>query len=136
MKSRVSKTCIPTLIAVLMLFSPLSFALSLGAISVSSDLNQPLNAEIALYSSDPSELINATVELASNETHEKSGMTLTEAVRNVKFKIVPGSDGKFVIELKSLRPIREPVLSFVVEASTGAGLIRRNYTVHLDPARF
>lgn len=136
MKWKVIKTCIATSVTVLMLFPALAQALSLGGMTVTSHLNQPLEAEIALFSANPTELINTTVEIASNEVHKQAGIAMTEAVRNVKFKVIPGPGGQFVIQLTTLRSIREPVLAFIVEANASSGSVRRQYTVHLDPAKF
>ena len=118
-----------------LLMIPAAQALSLGQITVNSALNDPLDAEISVYSTDSGEILNAHIELASYEVHEQAGMALNNRLREVTFKAVHKQDGKFVIRLQTRRPIREPVLEFILEVSGSSGYLRRDYAIHLDPPR-
>lgn len=113
-----------------------SYALSLGEISVSSALNQPLQAEIALYTTQPGEIVDVNVVLASNEVHQQLGVDVANIMRKVRFKVKRKPAGQFVIVLTTLHPVREPILDFVIDVSGSLVNLRRGYSVHLDPPTF
>ena len=113
-----------------------SHALSLGEISVLSSLNQPLQAEIALYTTQPGEIVDVNVILASNEVHEQLGINMADIVRKLKFKVKRNPAGQFVIMLTTRQPVREPILDFVIDVSGSAVNLRRGYSIHLDPPAF
>ena len=117
------------------LMVPFAQALSLGDITLNSALNEPLDAEIAVYSTDSGEILNAYIELASFEVHKNAGMNLNNMPNKVTFKAVHKQDGNFVIQLKTRKPVREPVLEFILEVSGNSGYLRREYAVHLDPPK-
>jgi len=112
---------------------PFAQAMSLGTINVNSALNEPLDAEIPVYSTDAGEILNAYIALASLDVHKQAGIELNNSLSKISFRAVQKVGGKFVIQLKTRRPIREPVLEFIIEVSGGAGYLRRGYAIHLDP---
>lgn len=123
-----------TVICVVGLFiMPMAQALSLGEIKVYSALNDPLNAEIIIHSTDAAEILNAQVRLASYDVHNKAGLDINRHLRRMTFKAVVRENGKFAIQLRTLRPVSEPVLEFIIEISGGGGNLIRSYAIHLDP---
>jgi len=113
--------------------TPVAYAISLGTISVNSALNEPLDAEISVHSTDAGEILNAYIALAALDVHKQAGINLNNTLSNISFKAVQKTDGKFVIQLNTQRPVREPVLEFILEVSGGTGYLRREYAIHLDP---
>ena len=116
-----------------LLVAPIAQALSLGDIEVHSSLNDPLDAEIIVHSTDAAEILNARARLASRVVHDKAGLGINQHVRRLKFKPVAKSNGKFSIQVTTLRPVSEPILEFIVEVTGSSSNLIRGYAIHLDP---
>ncbi|MDH4047579.1 MAG: LysM peptidoglycan-binding domain-containing protein [Gammaproteobacteria bacterium] len=114
-----------------------AWALGLGDIRLSSALNEPLKAEIELLSASPDELTNITVQLASADTFERYGIDRPLFLTRIQFTVVRSgrADGNY-INIRSIDPIREPFVTFLVEASWSRGRLLREYTLLLDPPTF
>ena len=114
-----------------------ALALGLGDIRLQSALNQPLRAEIDLLAATPEELNNLTVQLASAETFERYGLDRPYFLANVAFEIVKtGTNTGNVIHVRTIGPITEPFVTFLVEAVWSRGRLLREYTLLLDPPTF
>ena len=113
------------------------WALGLGDITMNSALNEPLNARIDLLSATPEELDNLTIALASADTFERYGIDRPFYLNDMQFSIVRSgrADGNYV-QVRSVSPMAEPFLTFLVEASWSRGRLLREYTVFLDPPTF
>lgn len=113
------------------------WALGLGDIRLSSALNEPLRAEIELLSASPDELANIKVQLASADTFARYGIDRPHFLTQLQFTInkTGRADGN-TVSIRSLEPIREPFVTFLVEASWSRGRLLREYTVLLDPPTF
>ncbi len=113
------------------------WALGLGDIRLSSALNEPLRAEIELLSATAEELTNIKVQLASAETFDRYGIDRPLFLTRVQFEVSKSgrADGN-VIRVSSVEPIREPFVTFLVEASWSRGRLLREYTLLLDPPTF
>ena len=111
------------------------WAIGLGDIHLDSALNEPLRAEIELVSATPEELSGLTVTLASADTFARYGIDRPFYLQELAFKVESGPNGA-VIQVRSPRPITEPFLTFLVEATWSAGRLLREYTVLLDPPTY
>ena len=125
-----------SLVLVLLLSSKV-WALGLGDIRMESALNEPLRARIDLLSAAPEELDNLNIAMASADTFDRYGIDRPFYLNDVQFTIVRSgrADGNYV-EVRSLSPMAEPFLTFLVEASWSRGRLLREYTVFLDPPMF
>ena len=125
-----------SLVLVLLLSSEV-WALGLGDIRMNSALNEPLNARIELLSAIPEELDNLTIAMASADTFDRYGIDRPFYLQGMQFTIVRSgrADGNYV-EVRTLTPMAEPFLTFLVEASWSRGRLLREYTVFLDPPTF
>ncbi len=125
-----------SLVFVLMLSGEV-WALGLGDITMNSALNEPLNARIELLSATPEELDNLTIAMASADTFERYGIDRPFYLSDMQFSIVRSgrADGNYV-QVRSISPMAEPFLTFLVEASWSRGRLLREYTVFLDPPTF
>ncbi len=108
------------------------YALGLGTITLHSNLDQKLNADIRLYSDNPSELDGALVSLASPAAFARAGIDRPLILSSLRFKVVR-VDGHPAIRVTSDQPVREPFLNFIVEVDWRSGRILRQYTVLLNP---
>lgn len=110
-----------------------AFALGLGRIVVKSAPGQPLVAEIPVVAADPSELGNLQVRLASPETFRRVGLPAPDAATaNLRFTVAVDGRGQPVIRVTSAAPLRQPLLTFLIEVDWGAGRLVREYSALLE----
>jgi pilus assembly protein FimV len=115
----------------------ISFALGLGEINVSSFLNQPLKAEIAVISARPGEIDNLGVRLASIESFARAGLSRPSHLTDLSFEVKKGESGdQAIILVTSKNIVKEPFLNFLVEADWSKGKVLREFTILLDPPFF
>ena len=108
-------------------------ALALGRISVQSALGEPLRAEIELPQITPAEANSLKAQIASPETFRAQGMEYSPAVNGLQVQIDRRADGLSVLRLSSSRPVNEPFVDLVLNASWDSGQIVRSYTMLFDP---
>lgn len=111
------------------------FALGLGEVTWKSSLNQPLQAEIALYDLRGISNRELVVKLASPEDFAKAGLERPHALTNLVFTPII-SNGKGVIKITSKDPIKEPYLDFLINVSWASGETLREYTLLIDPPAY
>lgn len=110
-----------------------SFALGIGTINVKSALNQPLDAEIDLLGITPEDLEGLVVASASQGVYERMGMELTPLIQRLLFQVAERPGSRFVIQVSSPEPVRDPFLSFLIEVNWRNGRVLREFTLLLDP---
>ena len=108
-------------------------ALALGRITVQSALGEPLRAEIDLpqITAEEADTLRATT--AASEIFRAQGMELTPAVNNLRMQLQRRADGSAVLRLSSDRPVNDPFVDLVLDASWSSGHIVRSYTMLFDP---
>ena len=108
-------------------------AFGLGKLELSSALNEPFKAEIAITALKSDEAGDLQVRLASAKEFEQAGIERNFLLTQLKFEIVEKS-GNVKIMISSQQPIREPFIDFLLTATTTrSGRLIREYTVLLDP---
>ena len=111
-----------------------SFALGLGQIEIKSFLNQPLNAEIEVISARTGEIENLLVTLASRDSFKRAGLSRPRYLSELRFAVKISEDGDSAVILVTTKSaVKEPFLSFLVEADWSKGRVLREFTVLLDP---
>lgn len=124
-------------LAFVMLLAPCTaLALGLGEIEARSALNERFDARIPLVSATPEELETLEVMLASREAFERYGISRPFELQSLRFEIVTDGAAAPYVQISSREPIREPFLTFLVEADWASGRLLREYTVLLDPPVF
>lgn len=111
------------------------FAMGLGEIRLDSALNQKLDARIELVSPTLNELDTLEVRLAEPAAYERYGLERSAVLQTLRFKVVREGDHAYV-HITSTELVREPFLTFLVEADWAQGRLLREYTVLLDPPVF
>jgi len=111
-------------------------ALGLGDIRLKSALNQPFDAEIELVSATPDELSALRASLASSDAFSRYGLDRPGYLSDFNFRVAKGAGGRDVLRVTSARPVTEPFVTMLVEASWDRGRLLREYTVLLDPPVF
>lgn len=112
-----------------------AFALGLGEVTWKSTLNQPLNAEIALYDVQNISNKELVVKIASPEEFAKAGIERPHALNDLVFTpVIRGN--KSIIKVTSNQPIKEPYLDFLLSVSWATGQTLREYTLLIDPPAY
>lgn len=122
-----------TLLSTLVLLPASALALGLGNITLHSALNEPLHAEIELLSIAPGELDSLRVGLADAETFTRLGVERDGQLMLLEFEVITNQANKPVVRISSRDNIREPFLSFLIDARWHAGRLVREFTLLLDP---
>ncbi|OUR63515.1 hypothetical protein A9Q79_10455 [Methylophaga sp. 42_25_T18] len=116
------------------LLTPAAQAFGLGKLELYSALNEPFKAEIAVTTLRGEEAENLQVKLASNQEFDKAGLERNFVLAQFEFKVIQ-KDGVTYVSVSSDTPVKEPLLDFLVIATTGEGRLIREYTVLLDPPK-
>ncbi len=110
----------------LCMFASLSAAaLALSGVDLQSKLNQPLNARIRLISLSQAELDSLTVKVQGAE----GGGQMTSVLRQ---EIQQDENGHYLV-ISSQEPVREPVMTLLLELSWSTGHLTRQYELIIDP---
>ncbi|MDO9403340.1 MAG: FimV/HubP family polar landmark protein [Polaromonas sp.] len=108
-------------------------ALGLGRITVQSALGEPLRAEIDIAEISGEEAASLRAQVASADIFRASGLEYTAAVSDLQVSLQRRADGRPYLRLSSNRPVNEPFVDLVLEASWSSGRIVRDYTMLFDP---
>jgi len=119
--------------AMLIFFAPCIFALGLGDIHVSSNLGEPLKAQIVLLDLERLDLQDLKARLASAEEYKKNGLQFPEGLK-FRFKIEHEAGTPPIIRVSSVTPVNEPFVNLLVQFSSPLGTLFKSYTFLLDPA--
>ena len=117
--------------ALLPLFSPLTWGLGLGEITMKSHLNEPLQAEIELLDVKNLTSDDIKIRLATQQDFDLIGVDRAYFLTNITFNIVVSGEDSRII-LTTDQPLLEPFLDFLVETRWPAGRLLRSYTVLVD----
>ncbi|BEU69003.1 hypothetical protein MAFF301069_35580 (plasmid) [Ralstonia pseudosolanacearum] len=120
--------------AILLLVQPTAHAAGFGALRVRSNLGQPLQAEIELINVTEEEGQHLAARLASPDAYQRAGLTYNPIVSTLRTSLVHQPDGSYVVRVRSVQPIGEPIVDILVDLGWGAGRLSRAYTFLLDPA--
>ncbi len=131
------KTILKTsgLLACLLAMCGVANATGLGGIAVTSNLGQPLRAEIELVSVDKSDRASIAAKLASAEAFKTAGLDYPYALPKLKFDVVDRESRPRIL-ITSLQPVNEPFVTLLVEVAWPSGKLLREYTFLLDPVGY
>ena len=108
------------------------YAASLGDIEVKSRLYEPFEARIVLRGVSEADLDALKVTLADQTVFEQAGLPRPFALSGLKFEVVATGARRGYVRITSHERIREPSLSFIVDAQFATGTLQRRYDVLLD----
>lgn len=115
------------------LASPCAWSLSLGPVVIQSALGEPLRAEIDVPEINPEEAASLKAVIASPEAFKAAGLEYNNALSNLRVTLQRRANGSAFIRLNSDRPINEPFVDMILEASWATGRIVRDFTMLFDP---
>ncbi|WP_322520451.1 FimV/HubP family polar landmark protein [Guyparkeria halophila] len=110
----------------------ISQAATLGEARVQSYLSQPLDVRVPLARSSDEPLDEITVKLAPPSFYREAGVPLENITGNLTFRIESDRGQDYVL-IGSKRPIRDPILSILLEIDSPQGRMIREYNLLLDP---
>ncbi|MCB1800863.1 MAG: hypothetical protein KDI82_04155 [Gammaproteobacteria bacterium] len=122
------------LLVLLLLAPSAGLAVALGEARVKSFLNQPLDVEIELVGVAPGEDQDLRLRIANDEHFDRLGIQYTHLLRDLQFDVV-GSGQRWLVRVRSRRPINEPFLDFPLQLNWRGGQLIKQYTLLLDPPR-
>ncbi|KGE04304.1 FimV/HubP family polar landmark protein [Pseudohaliea rubra] len=135
MAKRVQATAV--LLAGGLLHAGQAAALGLGEMSLSSFLNEPLDAEVSLLDTRGLTTDDIRIRLAGVEDFERLGINRNYFLTSIDFRVsVDPATGRGVIRLSTDEPVVEPFLDLIIEARWPSGRLLREYTVLVDPPAF
>ena len=110
-------------------------AIGVGDIDILSHLNQPLLARIRILAEKnegirPGDL---EVRVASRAHHARYGLDYPPALKSARFVVTPQGDGSFMVRATTSRPLKEPLLNFLLEVDWGKGKLYKEVALLLDP---
>ena len=108
-------------------------ALGLGRITVQSALGEALRAEIDIPEITADEASTLRVGVAAPAAFKAAGLEYTVAVVGVQVSLQKRIDGRSYLRLSSTRPVTEPFVDLILEASWASGRLVRDYTMLFDP---
>ena len=108
-------------------------ALALGRITVQSALGEPLRAEIDLPQITAAEASSLKAQIATPDAFRAQGMEFSSAVNGLQVQLHRRADGSAVLRLSNSRPVNDPFVDLVLNASWDSGQIVRSYTMLFDP---
>ena len=117
-------------------YSGFATALGLGEITLKSQFNQPLNAEIQLLKTRDLSKEEILPGLASREDFKLVGVDRLFFLSGFDFEVVFNDLTNPIIKVTSSKPITEPYLNFLVEVQWPSGRLLREYTLLLDLPMF
>ena len=108
-------------------------AVSLGPVSVSSGIGQPLRASIAITQFKVEDLRQLQVRLADAASFQQAGISVHPALNGLQVSLAFRGNGEPVIALVGQVPVTENFLDLIVEAQWPSGRLAMNYTLLVSP---
>ena len=105
-------------------------AASLGVVHVKSKLYEPFHAHIPLRKVRDFDALR--ISMADEAVFDDAGLERPFVLSKFKFRVIGTGSNRGYINVSSHERIREPALSFVIEAAFSRGVQRRRYDVLLD----
>ncbi len=108
-------------------------AVSLGPVSVSSGIGQPLRASIAITQFKVEDLRQLQLRLADAASFQQAGMAIDPALNGLQVSLAFRGNGEPVITLVGQVPVTENFVDLIVEAQWPSGRLAMNYTLLVSP---
>ncbi|QHJ01689.1 hypothetical protein GT347_23710 [Xylophilus rhododendri] len=101
--------------------------------TVQSNLGEALRAQVQVFDLTPAEAGSLTVQPATPAAFRAAGVEYNAALVGAQISIERQANGQAVLRITGNRPVNEPFLDVLLDASWIGGRLSRNYTVLLDP---
>ncbi|MCZ2496020.1 hypothetical protein GN316_04555 [Xylophilus sp. Kf1] len=108
-------------------------ALTLGGMTVQSNLGEPLRAQVQVSDLTAAESASLSVQGASPAAFQAAGIEYSAALAGMQVTVERRGGSQAVVRITGNRPANEPFVEVLLEATWAGGRLSRNYTVLLDP---
>ena len=120
------------LLCVILLCVGTADAVTLGSAQVNSFLNQPLDVEIDIVGLAPEQNQDLRLRIANQSHFDRLGIAYENVLTDLTFDVV--RDGqRWLVRVRSDRPITEPFVDFPLQMNWPGGSLIKQYTLLLDP---
>ncbi|GAB3475411.1 FimV/HubP family polar landmark protein [Marinomonas epiphytica] len=109
-----------------LLYSSSSYALELGELTSSSNLDEPYSGQITLTDVGNLTANDILVRLGSEAEFRQAGITPTRSLLNLKFDVVQ-QGGRLLVNVSTDEPLQVDQLNFVLAARWPSGQVVRQY---------
>lgn len=116
----------------LILISPLSFAIGIGEAKNQSSLGEKLNLEVPLHSTDGLSKSEIIASLASESEFMQLGVNKELFHNDFHFTLNQYSENQYLLLVTSSRAVNEPFVQFVLKISTPNETLLKTITTLLD----
>lgn len=113
-------------------FSPWGYALDLGELELNSALNEPFDAQIRISQISSDALNRLQVAMAPETEFRYAGIERAPILSRLEFHIASDQNGN-LIRITSKEPVKEPLLTFLIEVKWPQVYLLREYAVLLSP---
>ncbi len=110
-----------------------AWSLGLGRVSVQSALGETLKAEIDVTSITAEEASTLRLRIAPADAYRAAGVEYNPVLPAAQVLLQRRADGRPVVRVFSERPVLEPFVDVIIEASWASGRLVREYTLLFDP---
>ncbi len=117
----------------LMAFALSAQALGLGRLTVQSALGEPLRAEIDVVDISAEEAASLSVRVAAPDAFRAAGFDYNVVLSGLRINLQRRPDGRSFLSLTAPRPVQDPFIDLIIEASWTSGRLVRDYTLLFDP---
>lgn len=108
-------------------------ALALGRATVQSALGETLRAEVDIAEINAEEANSLRLSIGSAAAFKAAGLEYSATVVGMQVTLQKRPDGRSFLRLTTPRPVTEPFVDLVLEASWASGRVVRDYTLLFDP---
>ena len=108
-------------------------ALTLGGMTIQSSLGEALRAQVQVLDLTPAEAASLAVQPASAAAFQAARIEYNPALVGLQVAVERRGASQAVLRITGNRPVNEPFLEVLLEASWAGGRLSRNYTILLDP---
>ncbi len=114
--------------------SPFTSAIGLGELSSEAIINQPLQIDIPIIAGNYEDH-NFKVKLASRSLHDQLGIRYPDQLPKLYFETFKSND-RPQLRVTSLRPVKEPIVNFLLEVQYEDSRVLKEITLFLDPKEY
>jgi pilus assembly protein FimV len=113
--------------------SPDALALALGRVTVQSALGEPLRAEIDVPQISPEEVSSLRANIAEPLVFRDKGLDYSQALSGVTITLQRRPNGSYFLQMASDRPVNDPFVDVILDATWQSGRVQRDFTMLFDP---
>ncbi len=108
-------------------------ALALGRVTVVSALGEPLRAEVEVPEITAEEASSLRASIANPDAFRAAGVEYNALLTGASVQLMRRPDGRAYLAIRSDRPVNDPFVDVIVEASWSSGRLVRDFTMLFDP---